>query len=200
VYLLNGSLLVVDFVFFAANTTKLFEGGWFPLLLAVAVTFVMLTWRKGQQLVEAARAHLRVSTSEFLDRIRADPPIRIPGTAVFMAASPTGVPRALLHHLKHNRVLHERVLLVSVAVTDLPRVPDEEGAEVSPVGEGIERVILRFGFIEAPNVPKGLMNTALHKHVPDLSPDDVTYERSKVAGPRTAGSVPSGVGLIAPVS
>ena len=175
VYALNGSLLLVDLVFLAANTTKLFEGGWFPLLLATATAFVMLTWRKGGQLLEAARTHLRMPVSEFLDRLRAEPPIRIPGTAVFMTTSPTWVPRSLLHHLKHNRVLHERVFLVSVVVTDAPYVSERERAEVVPVGEGIERLILRFGFTEPLNVPTELMAAALRKQVPDIDPDEVTY-------------------------
>jgi KUP system potassium uptake protein len=175
VYALNGSLLLIDLVFLAANTTKLFEGGWFPLLLASATAFVMLTWRKGRQLLETARAHLRVSMADFLDRLRANPPIRIPGTAVFMATSPTWVPRALLHHLKHNRVLHERVLLVSVVVTDSPSVPESERAQVVPVGEGIQRLILRFGFTEPLNVPTQLMAAVMRKQVPDLDPDEVTY-------------------------
>jgi KUP system potassium uptake protein len=175
VYLLNGSLLVVDLVFLAANTTKLFEGGWFPLVLAGAVTFVMLTWRKGRQLVEIARAHLRVSTSELLNRLQANPPVRVPGTAVFMAGSPSGVPRALLHHLKHNRVLHERVLLVSVVVADVPSIPDEDRVETIPIGEGIQCVVLHYGFIEAPNVPNALLSGALHAHLPDLDPHRVTY-------------------------
>ncbi len=175
VYALNGSLLLVDLVFLAANTTKLFEGGWFPLLLASATAFVMLTWRKGRQLLEAARAHLRMPMGDFLDRLRANPPIRIPGTAVFMATSPTWVPRALLHHLKHNRVLHERVFLVSVVVTDTPSVPESERAQVVPVGEGIQRLVLRFGFTEPLNVPTQLMAAMMRKQVPDLDPDEVTY-------------------------
>ena len=124
VYLLNGSLLLVDLMFFAANTTKLFEGGWLPLLIASTVAFVMLTWRRGQQLLKDARSHLRVSTDEFLERLNANPPIRVPGTAIVLASSPKGVPRSLLHHLKHNRVLHERLIIVSVIVTDEPHVPE----------------------------------------------------------------------------
>ena len=175
VYLFNGALLVVDLVFFAANTTKLFEGGWFPLLLSVAITFVMLTWRKGRRLVQAARAHLRISTSEFLTRLGADPPLRVPGVAVFMAASPAGVPRALLHHLKHNRVLQEQLLLVSVLFVDVPCVPDEGRVEVIPIEGGMRRVILRFGFMEAPDVPKALHSSAARAHLPDLNLEDATY-------------------------
>jgi KUP system potassium uptake protein len=175
VYLLNGSLLVVDLVFFAANTTKLFQGGWFPLLIALAAAFMMLTWRRGQQLVRRARSHLRMSTQDFLERLKADPPIRIPGVGIVMSASASGIPGTLLHHLKHNRVLQERVILVSVQVLDVPSVPEAERVHLIPIGAGIERVNLRFGFTEKPNVPEALRFAALREDIPDLDPDTATY-------------------------
>ena len=175
VYLLNGSLLLVDLVFLAANTTKLFEGGWLPLLIALSVTFVMLTWRKGQQLLKEARAHLRVPMSEFLERLRTNPPIRVPGTAAVLAASPKGVPRSLLHHLKHNRVLHEKVLLVSMVVLDDPRVPDERRLKLIPVGEGIQRLTVNVGFMEKPNAPAAVRLAVAQGLLPNVDPDDVTY-------------------------
>jgi KUP system potassium uptake protein len=175
VYLLNGFLLLVDLVFFGANMTKLFEGGWFPLLIAVVITAMMLTWRKGQQLVQRARVPLRMSTKDFLKRLETDPPIRISGTAVVLSASSTRIPGTLLHHLKHNRVLHERVFLVSVVVTDEPTVPDEERTQIAPIGAGIQRLILRIGFTEEPNVPSGLRLAAIHHHIPNLDPENVTY-------------------------
>ena len=175
VYLLNGGLLLVDLVFFAANTTKLFEGGWFPLLIAVIVASLMLTWRKGRQLVQQARAPLRVSTKDFLQRLEIDPPLRIPGTAVVLASAPTGIPNTLLHHLKHNRVLHERVFLVSVQVSEAPTVPAEDRSLLSPVGAGIQRLILRLGFTEEPNVPAELRAAALQYQIRDLDPETVTY-------------------------
>ena len=175
VYLLNGSLLLVDLVFFAANTTKLFEGGWFPLLISMVVAFMMLTWRKGQQLVQRARKHLRMSTKDFLRLLKSDPPIRIPGVAVVMSASTSSIPGTLLHHLKHNRVLHERVLLVSVVVLDAPIVADEDRVHVAPIGAGIQRVILRLGFTEKPNVPDGLRLAIAQRRVPDFDPEDATY-------------------------
>ena len=116
----------MDLVFFAANTTKLFEVAG-SHLIAVTVPSLMLTWRKGQQLVQQARTHLRMSTQDFLQRLELDPPLRIPGQAVVLASTPTGID-TLLHHLKHNRVLHERVFLVSVQVTEAPTVPDEDRA------------------------------------------------------------------------
>jgi KUP system potassium uptake protein len=175
VYLLNGFLLLVDLVFFAANTTKLFEGGWFPLLIAFTVAFMMLTWRKGQLLVRRGRAHLRMSAKDFLQLLEDHPPIRIPGTAIVMAASPTGVPGTLLHHLKHNRVLHERVFLVSVVVTDEPTVSEEDQAHLIPVGAGVQRLILRLGFTEKPHVPSALRLAARHHRLPDLDPEQATY-------------------------
>src|SRR5215210_3470988 len=175
VYLLNGSLLLVDLVFLAANTTKLFEGGWLPLLIALSVAFVMLTWRKGQQLLKQARAHLRVPMSEFLERLRTNPPIRVPGTAVVLAASPKGVPRSLLHHLKHNRVLHENMVLVSIVVLDDPRVPDERRLKLIPVGEGIQRLTVNVGFMDKPNVPAAIRLAAAQGHLLGVDPEDVTY-------------------------
>src|SRR5215203_2382702 len=133
VYLLNGALLLVDLAFFAANTTKLFQGGWFPLLIAVGVAFMMLTWRRGQQLVQKARVHLRTSPKDFLQRLETDPPIRIPGVAVVLSASPSSIPGTLLHHLRHNRVLHEAVFLVSVLVLDTPTVEGKERVQITPV-------------------------------------------------------------------
>jgi KUP system potassium uptake protein len=175
VYLLNGFLLLVDLVFFAANTTKLLEGGWFPLLIALSAAFMMLTWRKGQQLVQRARTHLRMSTKDFLHLLEQQPPIRIPGTAVIMSASPTGIPGTLLHHLKHNRVLHETVFLVSVVVTDEPTVKEDACVHLVPIGEGVQRLVLRLGFTEKPDVPSVLRLAAAHLRLPDFDPDAITY-------------------------
>jgi KUP system potassium uptake protein len=175
VYLLNGSLLVVDLGFFAANTTKLFEGGWLPLIIAISIAFMMLTWRKGQQLLKDAAAHLRISASEFLERLRADRPIRIPGTAVVLTSSPSGVPRCLLHHLRHNRVLHERVLLLSIVVTDSPRAGEHDELKVTLVGEGIQRIVHNIGFMDKPDVPGAVRLAAASGDLPDLDPDHVTY-------------------------
>ena len=175
VYLLNGSLLLVDLMFFAANTTKLFEGGWPPLLIASTVAFVMLTWRRGQQLLKDARSHLRVSTDEFLERLNANPPIRVPGTAIVLASSPKGVPRSLLHHLKHNRVLHERLIIVSVIVTDEPHVAEAEHLKLVPVGEGIERLIVHIGFMDKPHVPAAIQLAVERGLLPDVGPEEITY-------------------------
>jgi KUP system potassium uptake protein len=175
VYLLNGSLLLVDVMFFAANTTKLFEGGWLPLLIALSVAFLMLTWRKGQQLLKDARSHLRVSTAEFVARLEACPPIRVPGTAIVLASSPKGVPRSLLHHLKHNRVLHETIIIVSMIVVDDPRVPDERRLTLTPVGIGILRLAVHIGFMEKAHVPNAVRLAIEQGLIPDVDPDEITY-------------------------
>ena len=110
--------LVIELVFVAANVTKLFEGGWFPLLLAGVVAFLMLTWRTGWQLLELQRSKLRQREDEFVDWVLETPPIRLPGAAAIFTPGSSGIPLALTHHLRHNRVLHERVLLVAAITTD----------------------------------------------------------------------------------
>ena len=171
----NGFFFLIDLLFFGANSLKLFHGGWFPLLLAAAVTFVMLTWRRGAALVTAARAGMKQPGEEFVERLATDPPHRLPGTAAFFTASTAGVPLSLTHHLKHNRVLHERVLLLCTVTTDAPRVPPAERAEVSRVCEGIWRVVLRFGFMESPDVPEALRVALAGPPLGPFDPDQATY-------------------------
>ena len=156
VYAVNGSLLALDLLFFASTSTKLFDGGWFPLLIAFVISFLMLTWRKGEELMDAVRLEIRQPSKEFIDELRRDPPRRIPGVAIVLGRMAKGVPLALSHNVKCNRVLHERVLLVAVATTEAPRMSDEERVVVTPLSEGLTRVELRFGFMEEPNVPEAL--------------------------------------------
>src|SRR6202045_5097374 len=152
----NGSLLVVELIFVAANATKLMAGGWFPLLLAGVIAFLMLTWRTGYALLEQQRSRLRQREDEFVAWVLENPPIRLPGAAAIFTASSSGIPLALTHHLRHNRVLHERVLLVSAVSSDAPRVSPDQRSKLVPVGAGITRVTLHFGFMEHPNVMEGL--------------------------------------------
>ena len=156
VYTVNGSLLIVDILFFASTSTKLLEGGWFPLLIAFVLAFLMLTWRKGEEIMDKVRLEVRAPSKEFVEQLNRDPPVRIPGTAVVLGRMAKGVPLALSHNTKCNRVLHENVLLVAVITAETPRVRDEERVVVTPIAEGITRIELRFGFMERPNVPKGL--------------------------------------------
>ena len=156
VYAVNGSLLALDLLFFASTTTKLFDGGWFPLLIAFAISFLMLTWRKGEEVMDAVRLEIRQPSKEFIDELRRDQPRRIPGTAIVLGRMAKGVPLALSHNVKCNRMLHEHVLLVAVTTTEAPRMPDEDRIVVTPLPEGLTRVELRFGFMEEPNVPEAL--------------------------------------------
>src|SRR5580700_3154749 len=132
----NGFFLVIELIFVAANMTKLIQGGWFPLLLAGVIAFLMLTWRTGWRLLEQQRSKLRQREDEFVAWVLETPPIRLSGAAAIFTAASTGIPLALTHHLRHNRVLHERVLLVAVITTDEPRVAPERRFRLVPVGAG----------------------------------------------------------------
>jgi KUP system potassium uptake protein len=156
VYAVNGSLLALDLLFFASTSTKLSDGGWFPLLIAFVIAFLMLTWRKGEEIMDTVRLEVRQRSKEFIEHLNSDPPFHIPGTAVVLGRMAKGVPLALSHNVKCNHVLHERVLLVAVTTTETPRVSDEDRVVVTPISDSITRVELRFGFMEQPNVPEGL--------------------------------------------
>jgi KUP system potassium uptake protein len=171
----NGFFLVVELIFVAANFTKLIEGGWFPLLLACIIAFVMLTWRTGWQLLERQRSKLRQREDEFIAWVLNSPPIRLPGAAAIFTAASTGIPLGLTHHLRHNRVLHERVLLIAAIISDTPRVEPQQRIKLEPVGAGITRVLMHFGFMETPDMMDGL---TLACHAPELhgiDPQNITY-------------------------
>jgi KUP system potassium uptake protein len=152
----NGAFLLLDLVFVAANSMKLFEGGWFPLLIAASIAFVMLTWRRGQRISERARSKLRESEHEFLANLVEHPPVRLPGTAAFLSSATRGIPLTLTHHLQHMYALHERVLLVSVLTSEEPRVREEARVDIHELAAGLTRVNLHFGFTESPSVPEGV--------------------------------------------
>jgi KUP system potassium uptake protein len=175
VYGVNGSLLLIDLIFFASTSTKVLDGGWFPLLLALVIAFLMLTWRKGEEVMDAARLEIRLRSKDLGERIKADPPLRIPGTAVVLGRMTKGVPLALTQNLKHNHVLHQRVLLVAVTTTETPRVSDEDRVLVTPISEDMTRVELLFGFMEQPDVPKGLALAASSGRIDKCDLQQVTY-------------------------
>ncbi|MGL3109465.1 potassium transporter Kup [Bradyrhizobium sp. BR 1432] len=171
----NGFFFVIDLIFFAANSIKLFEGGWFPLLLAGLVAFLMLTWRAGVKLVEAARARLRQPEEDLIETAINKCRARLPGTAVFLASAQRGVPLALTQFVKHNRVLHERVLLVTVLIEESPHIPDDERAEIIDIIPGITRVILHYGFMQNPTIYEGLKLTCRQGKLPGIDLSDITY-------------------------
>src|SRR5256885_11230216 len=171
----NGFFFVIDGIFFAANSTKLFEGGWFPLLLAAVIAFVMLTWRSGVKLVERARGRLRQPEDELIETAISRCSSRLPGTAVFLASTPNGVPLALTQFVKHNHVLHQRVLLVTVLIEEAPRIADEDRVKVTQVVEGITRVLLRFGFMQYPTIAEGLNLACEQGKLTGIDLAEVTY-------------------------
>jgi KUP system potassium uptake protein len=171
----NGFFLVIDCIFFAANSTKLLEGGWFPLLLAGAVAFLMLTWRSGVKLVEGARGKLRQPEEDLIETAVDKCHARLSGTAVFLASAPNGVPLALTQFVKHNHCLHRRVVLVTVLIEELPRIPDEDRAEVIEVIPGITRVILHYGFMQYPTIYQGLALACKQDKLPGIDLTDITY-------------------------
>jgi len=171
----NGAFLVVDLVFFAANSMKVLEGGWFPLLLAGAIAFLMLTWRGGQMLSEKARTRLRESEDAFLAKLAERPPARVPGTAAFFTSGGAGIPLPLTHLLKHIYALHERVLLVTVLTTEGPRVAARDRFEIRELADGFTRLTLRFGFMERPFIPAGLRLANQHTQLCSVGLGEVSY-------------------------
>ena len=155
--------------------------------MACVVAFLMLTWRTGYQLLEQQRSRLRQREDEFADWVLDSRPIRLPGAAAIFTAATSGIPLALTHHLRHNRVLHERMLLVSTVTTDAPRVNSEERVKLVPVGHGITRVILYFGFMEHPNIMEGLKLACRDPALRGIDPEKITFYSRRVM------VIPSGV-------
>lgn len=148
--------LTVDLSFLGSNLTKITHGGWFPLLVAGIVYLLMSTWRLGRLILDYRLRETITSIDEFLERLDAHPPVRVPGTAVFMNSRTEGTPPMLLHHLEHNQVLHQQVVLLTVLTEDVPRVPAAERLEVSCFRPGFYRVYVHYGFIQSPNLPVAL--------------------------------------------
>jgi KUP system potassium uptake protein len=148
----TGFFILVDVAFFSSALLKVAEGGWFPLALGAVVFIVMTTWRRGRVLAIAAQRRTSIPLAPFLESLSAHPPIRVPGTAVFMAGDPEGVPNALLHNLKHFKVLHERVVFLTVVNRNVPWVPAAERVAVQPLGRGFHRLMVNFGFMDRPDV------------------------------------------------
>jgi KUP system potassium uptake protein len=165
--------LTIDLTFFGANLLKLFQGGWLPIVIGACIFAVMTTWKTGRRIVAERLVARAIPVDHFLEVITAAPPIRVPGTAVFMTAQPRGIPPALAHNLRHNKMLHEHVVLLTVRTAPVPHVPDDQRVSVDALGFGIFTVRLVYGFMEDPHVPHALHEArALGLHI-DL--DDITY-------------------------
>jgi len=170
---LAGVFVVIDAGFFAANSTKIAEGGYVPLLLAAVVYGIMLFWHRGTVAVAERLAETPISVSDFLADLKARGVPRVPGTAVFLTRTLSGVPPVMLWHLKHNRALHERVLVLTVLTESRPRVQWPELMSVAQEGEGFWRVTAHFGFMQRPDIPRLLHEAQQQGCTAPL--DDVTY-------------------------
>jgi KUP system potassium uptake protein len=154
--LICGTFLVIDLGFFGANTVKITSGGWFPLVIGMAVFTLISTWRRGRELLYDRLRPGAIPLEPFLVSIGTHPPTRVPGTAVFLTAGREGVPHAMLHNLSHNKVLHERVVLLTVVTEDVPYVPDEQRLELAELGSGFYRATVHYGFKDEPDLPRAL--------------------------------------------
>ncbi len=154
--LVFGGFFFIDTVFFAANALKIPDGGWVPLALGLALMALMTSWKRGRGLLLDRWKHDSLPLSAFLARLPHSRTIRVPGMAIFMTGNPDYVPAALLHNLKHNKVLHEKVLFVTVNNLDVPEVGMAERTVITELAPGIHRVMLRYGYMESPNLPRDI--------------------------------------------
>ncbi len=154
--------MVFDFAYFGSNLLKIVDGGWFTLAVATAIMLAMTTWRDGRAELARKMMSTRLPISLFLEDVERKRPTRVEGTAVFMTVSPLGTPSALLHHFKHNRVLHEKVIVLSIRSVDIPTVSPPERLQVEDLGQGFYRLYAFYGFMETPNVPAILRMTSLY--------------------------------------
>jgi KUP system potassium uptake protein len=147
-------LLFIEQTFFAANILKLFEGAWFPIMLAAVLCLIMGTWVRGYGILSRITRRNEADLDWLVRKLEAKPPMRVPGTAVFLSSDVNAAPTALMHNLKHNRILHERNIVLSIRTEDSPRVPRHERVEVDRTNETFIKVVASYGFMETPSVPK----------------------------------------------
>jgi KUP system potassium uptake protein len=178
--LLCGAFLAVDLAFFGANALKIAHGGWFPLALAAAVFTLMATWKTGRRILGERLARTTIPLESFLGSLTVGDRavVRVEGAAVFMYGNTRGTPPALLHNLKHNKALHETVLILTVETQDVPRVPPADRLEIAELDHGFYRLTLRYGFMEDPDVPADLARVRL-PGVDDFDPRNVSYFLSR---------------------
>jgi KUP system potassium uptake protein len=160
---------LIECAFFGANLTKVAHGGWFPLVVGVIVYTVLSTWKKGRALLAQRMRERLYPFDQFLQDIEMYPPQRVTGTAIFMTSNLQGTPPTLLHNLQHNKVLHERVVLLTVTTSDVPHVSAKDRVTVEPLGHGFYRLTLRYGFMEEPDVPDALGEASVRGFPIDLN-------------------------------
>jgi KUP system potassium uptake protein len=173
----TGLFFLIDVVFFASNMLKLLDGGWFPLLIGGAIFTLMVTWKRGRALMNDALKSDAIELSSFLEAVFISPPARVEGTAVFLTAEPGSVPNAMLHNLKHNKVLHQQNLFVTVCSHEVPWVGLTRRVEVTQLGHNCWQVILNYGFKNDPDVPRAL--ALLREHGCQVDPMTTSYFLSR---------------------
>ncbi|HEX3708322.1 MAG TPA: potassium transporter Kup [Pseudolabrys sp.] len=154
--------VIVDVTFFSANFLKLFEGAWAPLLFGATMVLLILTWRRGTGILASKTRRTEVPLDTLFRSLERKPPHFVPGTAVFLTSDPEFAPTALLHNLKHNKVLHENNVILTIVTADTPRVPEDDRVKITPLSPHFSRVALKFGYMEQPNVPKALAIARKH--------------------------------------
>ncbi|HEV3051754.1 MAG TPA: KUP/HAK/KT family potassium transporter, partial [Longimicrobium sp.] len=188
--LFTGFFLVVDLAFWGANIVKIPHGGWFPLVMGAGIFVLMSTWKTGRGILAERLRRGTLPIDLFLDDLGRRPVHRVPGTAVFMYGGREGTPPALLHSIKHYKVLHETVVVLGVETQEVPHVPEEERVSVEELGHGFYRIVLSYGFMEDPCVPDALATV----RVPglDLSPARTSYflGRETLIPSKTPGMAP----------
>ncbi len=162
---LPAAFLFIDLSFFSANLVKILDGGWFPVVVGVVVFVLLSTWKRGREILFERLRPGAIPLAPFIKSITDHPPVRVPGTAVFLTASQEGVPHAMLHNLNHNKVLHERVVLLTVRSEDIPHVSDEQRVDVEPLGHEFHRVTVHYGFKDEPDLPEALALAAKHRGI-----------------------------------
>ncbi len=170
-------LFVIDIAFLLANLTKLEDGGWLPLVSGLIIYWLMQTWQTGRAAMMARLLRDQKPVRDFLEDLKRDPPVRVAGTAIFLDAKASGIPRALLNNIKFNRVIHERVVLLTVVTREQPRIADAKRLTVTPVCEGIIRIVAQVGFMEKPNI-LGFLRNAEAYGVP-YEPEVTTFFLSR---------------------
>ena len=183
--------LSIDAAFFASNLLKLPDGGWFPLAIGATMFVVMRTWHQGRVLMQQAMEHHALPLTEFLQALRSDSVTRVAGTAVFLSSQAGSVPSALLHNLKHNKVLHARNVFVTVRYHELAHIPPEQQAQVQALGHNCWQVVLSFGYQDEPHVPHALQKLSAQAALPDIPLMETSYFLSRdIVVPQRVLSMP----------
>jgi KUP system potassium uptake protein len=176
----TGVFLVIDAAFVAANLAKFMQGGWFPLAIGAFIFAVMMTWRTGRELMMENMYRSPLKLNAFLQSLLQHPPERVPGTAVFMVGNAEAVPHSLIHNLKHNKVMHERNVFLTVVIEEEPHVPPEERVTLEPLHDSCLRMVMRYGFKEEVDVPKALATCADRGFAFDMMQTSFFLSREKI--------------------